>query len=95
MAETIQLPQGIFFKQLGKDGVMNLDAWEFFEGKKVILFALPGAFTPVCTGTQVPSFLKEASHFRDQGIDVIACLSINDPFVMHAWGQSLGALDSI
>jgi peroxiredoxin len=64
---------------------------ELFAGKKVVLFALPGAFTPTCSAKHLPGFIQNADAIKAKGADVIACLSVNDAFVMGAWGDSQGA----
>jgi peroxiredoxin len=63
---------------------------DFFSGKRVILFSLPGAFTPTCSTFQLPDFEKLYSEFKDQGIDEIYCISVNDAFVMNAWAKAQG-----
>jgi peroxiredoxin len=60
---------------------------EFFAGKRVALFAVPGAFTPTCSARHLPSYVEKAGDLKAKGIDTIACISVNDPFVMAAWGQ--------
>src|SRR6185312_6742508 len=60
---------------------------EFFKSKRVALFAVPGAFTPTCSARHLPSYVDKAEELKKQGIDEIACISVNDPFVMAAWGQ--------
>jgi peroxiredoxin len=63
---------------------------DYFKGKKVVLFSLPGAFTPTCSTFQLPDFEKLYSEFQEKGIDEIYCISVNDAFVMNAWGKSQG-----
>jgi peroxiredoxin len=67
----------------------------FFAGKKVALFALPGAFTPTCSAKHVPGFKQLATQIKGKGVDVIACLSVNDAFVMRAWGEDQAVGDDI
>ncbi|AGB73566.1 MULTISPECIES: peroxiredoxin [Rhizobium] len=66
---------------------------DYFRGKRVILFSLPGAFTPTCTNQQLPDFERLYGEFQKKGIDEIYCLSVNDAFVMNAWGKSVGLLN--
>ena len=64
-------------------------------GKKVVLFAVPGAFTPTCSLKHLPGFIEKADEIKSKGIDSIACVSVNDAFVMDAWGKSAGAGDKV
>lgn len=68
---------------------------ELFGGKKVIIFALPGAFTPTCSNQHLPGFVENAAQLRAKGVDTIACLSVNDAFVMGAWGEQQKAGDDV
>lgn len=70
-----------------RDGVETVDTRTLFDGKKVVLFAVPGAFTPTCSEKHLPGFVEHFDEFRDKGVEV-ACLSVNDPFVMHAWSRA-------
>ena len=80
-------------KKIG-DGVETVDTPTLFNGKKVVLFAVPGAFTPTCSERHLPGFVERFDQFRARGIDV-ACMSVNDPFVMQAWGQSQHVPDGL
>ena len=79
------------FKQLTANGVANIDTATLLNGKKVVLFGLPGAYTPVCSAYHLPGFVAKADELKAKGIDAIACISVNDPFVMQAWGKEHGA----
>lgn len=68
---------------------------EIFAGKKVVLFSVPGAFTPTCSQQHCPGFGQSAKKLKDNGIDTVACVSVNDVFVMHAWGEHLNVTDKI
>jgi peroxiredoxin len=70
------------------DGVQMIDTRTLFDDRKVVLFAVPGAFTPTCSEKHLPSYIAQFDAFRSRGIDV-ACMAVNDPFVMQAWGKSL------
>ncbi|HMU90902.1 MAG: peroxiredoxin [Pseudomonadales bacterium] len=72
-------------------GPKPLTTDEIFKGKKVVLFAVPGAFTPLCSGQHLPGYVKLAKEIKAKGVDTIACVSVNDVFVMGAWGKSQGA----
>jgi peroxiredoxin len=75
-----------------KDGKMSdISTDEIFRGRKVVLFAVPGAFTPTCSMQHLPGFVEKASEIRAKGVDTIACISVNDAFVMGAWGKDKGA----
>ena len=75
------------------DGPQPTTSGEFFRGKKVALFAVPGAFTPTCSVRHLPSFVEKAGELKAKGIDEIVGISVNDPFVMAAWNKSDGSED--
>ena len=75
------------------DGPKPTTSSEFFNGKRVALFAVPGAFTPTCSARHLPSYVEKADELKGKGVDEIACISVNDPFVMTAWGQRDGSKD--
>src|ERR1700681_1936464 len=68
---------------------------DLFAGKKVVVFALPGAFTPTCSAKHLPGFVQNADTIKDKGVDTIACLSVNDAFVMNAWGKDQKVGDKV
>jgi glutaredoxin/glutathione-dependent peroxiredoxin len=74
-------------KQMTPDGMRDVETGEFFKGKKVVLFAVPGAFTPTCSAKHLPGFVEKATQIKAKGVDAIACLAVNDAFVMNAWGK--------
>jgi len=75
------------------DGPQPTSTQEFFGGKRVALFAVPGAFTPTCSARHLPSYVEKASELKGKGVDEIACISVNDPFVMSAWNNADGSDD--
>jgi peroxiredoxin len=77
----------ITLKQLSADGMQDLSTDSFFSDKNVVMFAVPGAFTPTCTAKHLPGYVQALNQFKALGITV-ACLSVNDPFVMKAWGEA-------
>jgi glutaredoxin/glutathione-dependent peroxiredoxin len=85
-----RVPAGSF-KQLTASGIANIDTATLLKGKKVVLFGLPGAYTPVCSANHLPGFVARAAELKAKGIHEIACISVNDPFVMQAWGKEHGA----
>jgi peroxiredoxin len=68
---------------------------DLFSGKKVVVFALPGAFTPTCSAKHLPGFVQHAEEFKKKGVDAIACISVNDAFVMGAWGENQSVGDKV
>ena len=79
------------FKIMGSEGPKDISSDEVFAGKKVVLFAVPGAFTPGCSVTHLPGFVVKADEIKAKGVDTIACLAVNDAFVMGAWGDAQNA----
>ena len=75
----------------GAEGHKKINAVDLFAGKKVVLFALPGAFTPTCSAAHLPGYVVLADELKAKGVDMIACLSVNDAFVMQAWGAAQNA----
>ena len=100
-------PEEIFMIQIGQrltpqtlkavrgDETWDLSVDAFFPGRRVVLFGLPGAFTPVCSSTHVPGFLAHSDSFVTKGIDTILCVSTNDAYVLKSWGQALNVGEKI
>lgn len=78
-------------KLMGDTGPEDVSTSEYFAGRKVVLFSVPGAFTPTCSAKHLPGFVDHAEEILARGVDAIACMAVNDVFVMHAWGKSAGA----
>ena len=78
-------------KEMGADGIEDANTDSLFKGKRVAVFAVPGAFTPTCSAQHLPGFVRNADALRAKGIDEIVCLSVNDAFVMDAWGKAHNA----
>ena len=81
----------VTLKRLGDSGIEDFDIAEYIAGKKVVLFGVPGAYTPTCSQKHLPGYIMRADTIRIKGVDEILCLSVNDPFVMQQWGEGLGA----
>src|SRR5512133_4262256 len=77
------------------EGPKPTNSTDFFAGKRVALFAVPGAFTPTCSARHLPSYVEKASELKSKGVDEIAGVSVNDPFVMAAWGERDGSDDIV
>src|SRR3984885_11092357 len=82
-----RMPSGTL-KTTGPDGPKDVKTDELFRGKRVLLFSVPGAFTPTCDAKHLPGFVELADQLKAKGIDTIACMSVNDVFVMNAWGKA-------
>jgi len=82
-------------KTMGANGPEDVDFGAMTAGKKVVLFSLPGAFTPTCSAKHLPGYVQHADALKAKGVDSICCLAVNDAFVMGAWGQSQGADDKV
>ena len=89
-----RMPEGTF-GVMTDSGPDTLTTADLFTGKKVVLFSVPGAFTPTCSLKHVPGFVDLADSIRSRGVDTIACMAVNDVFVMHAWGRDQGVGDKI
>jgi len=85
-----KLPEADLIK-LGAEGPETVSVSALSAGRKVIIFAVPGAYTPTCHSAHVPSFVRTREAFAAKGVDEIICVSVNDPFVMQAWGDATGA----
>jgi peroxiredoxin len=85
-----KVPAGSFATMKG-EGPASISTDDLFAGKKVVLFAVPGAFTPTCSKTHLPGFVENAGALKAKKVDTVACLSVNDVFVMDAWSKSAGA----
>jgi peroxiredoxin len=83
------------FTTFGPEGPKPITSDELFKGKTVALFAVPGAFTPTCSAKHLPGFKTKAAEFKAKGVDTIACVSVNDVFVMKAWGENQGVGDDV
>ncbi|WP_299074922.1 peroxiredoxin [uncultured Paraglaciecola sp.] len=91
MIEQGQNVPQVTLTQLTSEGMQTLTNKELFDGKKVVLFAVPGAFTPTCSNAHLPEFITLADKIKAKGVDAIYCVSVNDAFVMKAWGDSQNA----
>ena len=89
-----RMPAGKF-KLMGESGPQDLTTAQLFDGKRVVLFSVPGAFTPTCNAKHLPGFVNQAAAMHAKGIDTIACMAVNDVFVMNAWGKSANAGEAV
>ncbi len=86
---------GATLHRMSENGPEAVTTEELFKGKTVVLFGLPGAFTPTCSAKHLPGFVDKAEQIKAKGVDTIACLSVNDAFVMDAWGKDQGVGDKV
>jgi glutaredoxin/glutathione-dependent peroxiredoxin len=84
-----RLPEATF-RVLGSEGIEKLTTSDIFADRKVVLFAVPGAFTPTCHLKHLPGFIDNADAFKKKGVHTVACVAVNDPFVMDAWSKAAG-----
>jgi peroxiredoxin len=89
-----KMPSGVF-KIPGPEGPQALTTEQLFAGKKVVLISVPGAFTPTCDARHLPGFIQHAAEFRAKGVDTVACMAVNDVFVMKAWGKASAVDDKV
>jgi len=94
LKENDNIPNSVFF--IMEDGnPIKKTTLEFFKNKKVVLFGLPGAYTSVCSAKHLPGYVDNCEKYKAKGIDYVVCVSVNDPFVMDAWGKSHNVADKI
>jgi len=84
----------VTLKHISESGPQEISTDEVFGGKKVVMFSVPGAFTPTCSARHLPGFVDRAQEFRDKGYEVV-CTAVNDPFVMKAWGEQAGVAGKV
>src|SRR3982750_1603974 len=89
-----KMPAGTF-KTKTKDGIQDITADQLFKGKTVVLFSVPGAFTPTCDAKHLPGYVEHAAALKAKGVDTIACMAVNDVFVMGAWGKHSNVGDNV
>jgi peroxiredoxin len=88
------LPEATF-RVLGSEGIDKLTTADIFAGKNVVLFAVPGAFTPTCHLKHLPGFIDKADAFKKKGVNTVACVAVNDPFVLDAWAKATGGMGKV
>lgn len=93
LATGDSLPEATL-SRMGAEGPEQVELSSLTQGRKVVIFAVPGAFTPTCHSAHVPSFIRTKADFDAKGVDEIVCISVNDPFVLKAWGDATGATEA-
>jgi glutaredoxin/glutathione-dependent peroxiredoxin len=88
------MPAGVL-THMTKDGPQKISTEQLFSGKKVVLFSVPGAFTPTCDAKHLPGYLQHTEALKAKGIDTVACMAVNDVFVMNAWGKASNVGDKV
>jgi glutaredoxin/glutathione-dependent peroxiredoxin len=89
-----KMPAGLL-THMTKDGPQKISTEQLFSGRKVVLFSVPGAFTPTCDAKHLPGYLQHAEALKAKGIDTVACMAVNDVFVMNAWGKASNVGDKV
>ncbi|HZF95826.1 MAG TPA: peroxiredoxin [Allosphingosinicella sp.] len=89
-----KLPKANFVKAT-PDGPQPVDGEEYFRGRRVAIFSVPGAFTPTCSARHLPGFVERIDELKAKGVDEVACTAVNDAFVLQAWAESAGAGDKV
>jgi glutaredoxin/glutathione-dependent peroxiredoxin len=89
-----KMPAGTL-SHMTKDGPQQVTTEQLFKGKTVVLFSVPGAFTPTCDAKHLPGFVESADKFKAKGVDTLACMAVNDVFVMNAWGKHSNVGDKV
>ncbi len=95
---TIQIGDkvpSVNFKKITADGLVDVPSDDYFKGRKVALFSVPGAFTPTCSAQHVPSYVGNADALKAKGVSAVACVAVNDAFVMKAWGEAQGVGEAV
>lgn len=85
----------VTLKHLTENGMQDVTTDSLFKGRKVVMFSVPGAYTPTCSAKHLPGFVEKAAELKARGVDTIICLAVNDPFVMRAWGEKHEAGDAV
>ena len=93
ISEGARLPEATLVR-MGPEGPESVELSSLTAGRKVVIFAVPGAFTPTCSQSHMPSFVRSMDALRNKGVDEVICVSVNDPFVLKAWGEDTGGSEA-